>query len=111
MEYNRYCAACGDVGEVAGLGEVERTGDVYATASDASVKWDVLTIESVAVAIQIWMDMISHEALDCPFVTTLAVHGGGLSCDGHGFVYGGESFLPREDGYYGEQRGEDFLTL
>ena len=41
----------------------------------------------------------------------LAVDVGALSPDGHEIGDGGGSLLPREDGYYGEQRGEEFFEV
>ena len=105
IEFNRDRAARGNVGEVVGLGEVERACD----SDIAPLEADVLAVEGVAATLCPWLGIISQEALGFPYMIVLAVHEGAISREGHGTGDGGESLLPREDGYYGEQRGEDFL--
>ena len=107
IEHNRDLAARGDVGEVVGRGEVDRAGDGDA----APIEIDVLAIEGAAIALRPCLGEISHKAIDFPCVIGYSAYVAALSREGHGFGDGGESLLPREDGYYGKQRGEDFFEL
>ena len=106
-EYNRDLAACGNVGETVGRGEVDRACDGDA----APIEIDVLAIEGAAIALRPWLGKISHKAIDAPYVIGYAANVAALSREGHEFSDGGESLLPREDGYYGEQRGEEVFEV